>query len=193
MGDCYMLRDIQAQDAPEDTEAKKPEVDRNACHEAQHGRHGYLQSRSIHSPYYGLAGDRRKEHVQGLDENAGGRNGTCFTRPRTTSPAPQKRQGCPTIARPISAYWRKRGSRFRIGRKGSRRRDFLGVRIGAFFDPVVIRRKRSCRIGRGFVQAGRLPFRPQIFIPRQTIHHDECDNHAPRVEHGDRPCSPTGA
>jgi hypothetical protein len=89
MGDCYMLRDIQAQDTPEDTEAKKPEVNRNASHEAQHGRHGYLQSSSLHAPYYGLAGDRRKDHVQGPDENAGGRNGTCFNRPGATSPAPQ--------------------------------------------------------------------------------------------------------
>ena len=139
MGDCDMLRDIQAQDAPEDTEAKKPKVNRNASHEAQHGRHGYLQSSSLHAPYYGLAGDRRKDHVQGPDENAGGRTGTCFT-DRGPPARPPKAPGHTSIAQPISAYWRKRGSRFRIGRKGSRRRDFPGARIGALFSPVEIRR-----------------------------------------------------
>jgi hypothetical protein len=88
MGDCHMLRDIQAQDAPEDSQAKKPEVDRDASHKAEHGRHGHLQSMSLHIPYYGLAGDRRKEHVRGVGENAGDRNGPCFVRPRATGLPP---------------------------------------------------------------------------------------------------------
>ena len=71
-----MLRDIEAQDAPENAQTEQPKVDRGASHQAKHGCQGHLKGGSFHDKYYGPAGSGRKE--QERDEVASRLGGECF-------------------------------------------------------------------------------------------------------------------
>jgi hypothetical protein len=64
VSDRDVLGHIQAHDTPERSEAKKPEIERNAGHQAKHGRYRHLKRRSSHERYYGPAGSVRKEEDQ---------------------------------------------------------------------------------------------------------------------------------
>jgi hypothetical protein len=61
VSDRDVLGHIQAHNAPERSEAKKPEIERNASHQSQHGRNGHLKSSSAHERYYEPASAVRKE------------------------------------------------------------------------------------------------------------------------------------
>jgi hypothetical protein len=90
-----------------------------------------LKRGPFHTDHYGRAGNKRKE--QARNENASWQRRRIAvaggTRRRTYSP----RRRFTVSVRPISAYWRKRGTRFRICRDGcecrggSRRAGYHGA------------------------------------------------------------------
>jgi hypothetical protein len=49
-----MLGDVQTEDAPEDPQSEKPEIEGDAGHQAKQGRHGELEGRAFHRRIMGI-------------------------------------------------------------------------------------------------------------------------------------------
>ena len=117
-----MLGHVQAQDAPEDSQAEQPEVERDARHEAKHGRHSHLKDGSFHDDSLWAshvnAGKSEDSLKQRLCSRLASTQRSCR---RAALSAPPRAGHCPGRPRPMSATTGESdGSRFRIGRNGQR-------------------------------------------------------------------------